>query len=66
MVSYAHKNNTDNTRGVRFAQYKEDPLPQWAVDVLDYFEDELEATHRDTIEEAFEAGVESTKENTND
>lgn len=32
-VTYSHKN--DKGEGIRFRQYKKDPLPSWAVDVQD-------------------------------
>ena len=35
MVSYSHINDRG---GVRFSQYAKDPLPAWAVDVIEYTE----------------------------
>ena len=34
-VSYAHR---DEPQGVRFVQYKKDPIPVWAVDVQNHTE----------------------------
>jgi hypothetical protein len=40
LVSYRYKDSPDHPITARFIQYKKDPLPPWAVDVQDYFEDE--------------------------
>ena len=30
-VSYAHKNEPE---GIRFVQYSDDPLPEWAINIV--------------------------------
>lgn len=39
-ISYAHQNDP---KGPRFCQFKQDPVPPWAVDIQDYFPEVVEA-----------------------